>query len=44
MNFNSLQIRYAERYVFSLVDDFALAREMIADNPPVRTGLRPQAG
>jgi hypothetical protein len=41
VNFNFLQIRYAERYVFSATDDFALAREMIAANPDVRTGPRP---
>lgn len=40
VNFNSLQICYAERYVFSCVDDFALAREMIASHPDVRTGPR----
>jgi hypothetical protein len=41
-NFNSLQIRYAERYVFSSVDDFALARDMIAAHPETRTGPRIQ--
>lgn len=40
VNFNSLQICYAERYVFSCVDDFALAREMIASHPDIRTGPR----
>jgi hypothetical protein len=40
LNFNSLQILYAERYVFSNVDDFALAREMIASHPDARSGPR----
>lgn len=40
VNFNSLQIRYAERYVFSCGDDFSLARKMIEDNPAVRMGPR----
>lgn len=39
-NFNSLQIRYAERYVFSSLDDFSLARDMIATHPETRTGPR----
>jgi len=41
-NFNSLQIRYSERYVFSSVDDFTLARDMIATHPETRTGPRLQ--
>ncbi len=41
LNFNSLQIRYAERYVFSSVDDFRLAREMVED-PEMRIGPRPR--
>jgi hypothetical protein len=43
-NFNSLQIRYAERYVFSSVDDFKLARDMIATHPETKTGPRLQRG
>jgi hypothetical protein len=42
VNFNSLQILYAERYVFSNMDDFSLVREMIADNANVRCGPRIQ--
>lgn len=42
VNFNSLQILYAERYVFSNNDDFSLAREMIANNANVRCGPRIQ--
>ena len=41
VNFNSLQIRYAERYVFSPNDDFGLARQMIAAHPELRIGPRP---
>jgi len=39
---NSLQVWNAERYVYSGVDDFALARQMIANNPSLRKGPRPQ--
>ena len=41
---NSLQVWNAERYVYSGVDDFALARKMVANNPRLRTGPRPQVG
>jgi hypothetical protein len=37
---NSLQVSYAERFVFSRNDDFSLAMEMIAATPEVRTGPR----
>lgn len=40
--FNSLQILYAERYVFSNTDNFSLARKMIASNDNVRCGPRYQ--
>jgi len=40
MNVNSLQIAYAERQVFSSVDDFALVREMVLSNPSLRVGPR----
>jgi hypothetical protein len=40
LNFNSLQIFYAERYVFSSIDDFTLVREMIQKYPEIRTGPR----
>lgn len=42
LNFNSLQIRFAERYVFSSVGDFALARKMVSDSEEIRTGPRPR--
>ncbi|HWO40339.1 MAG TPA: DUF4238 domain-containing protein [Candidatus Eisenbacteria bacterium] len=35
---NSLQVWNAERYVYSGVNNFTLAREMIAKNPHLRTG------
>ena len=37
---NSLQIAYAERFVYAGADDFDLVREMIAANPSFRTGLK----
>lgn len=40
MNFNSLQIAHAERFVFSSVDEFSLAKRMLADNPTFRIGMR----
>jgi Protein of unknown function (DUF4238) len=40
LNFNSLQVRYAERYVFSCTDNFVLAREMIERHPDGRFGPR----
>lgn len=40
-NFNSLQVLRSERYVFSMVNDFTLARDMINDNPKIRNGPRP---
>lgn len=39
-NFNSLQVRYAERFVFSCVSDFALPQEMINSHPTLRRGVR----
>lgn len=41
---NALQIRYAERFVFSTSEDFSLAEEMIADDPRVRRGPRSEVG
>lgn len=40
MNFNSIQIVYAERYVFASSDDFALAKDMLRKNPELRAGPR----
>ena len=39
-NFNSLQVRYAERFVFSSNPDFSLAHEMVNSHPALRTGMR----
>jgi hypothetical protein len=39
-NFNSLQIAWSERFVFSCEEDFSLARQMIAKNPRLRWGPR----
>jgi hypothetical protein len=40
MHFNAQQIRLAERWVFSPDGNFDLVRQMIANNPNVRTGPR----
>ena len=37
---NSLQIRAAERFVFSCHGDFSLAKEMVSDHPHMRVGER----
>jgi hypothetical protein len=37
---NSLQLGYAERFVYSSVDDFEDAREILAGNPKLKTGPR----
>jgi hypothetical protein len=39
-NFNSLQISYSERYVFSSTDDFHLAKDMLKSHPELRRGPR----
>lgn len=39
-NFNSLQIAHSERYVFSRVDDFRLATDMLRSNPKLKRGPR----
>lgn len=39
-NFNSLQVRHAERFVFSCSSDFALPQEMVNAHPAMRTGMR----
>lgn len=43
-NFNSLQVRFAERHVFSSRDDFELPKRMISDIPAIRKGPRPSMG
>jgi hypothetical protein len=40
LNHNSLQVRQAERYVFSSQPDFELVESMIADHPRFRKGPR----
>lgn len=39
---NSLQVRYAERFVMSRDGEFHIVRRMIADNPAFRQGMRPR--
>lgn len=41
LNHNSLQVRQAERYVFSSLPDFSLVEDMIANEPRYRVGPRP---
>jgi hypothetical protein len=41
-NFNSLQISRSERYIFSSVDDFHLAKEMLSSYPDLKRGPRIQ--
>jgi hypothetical protein len=40
INFNSLQIEHAERYVFSSNNDFSLAQKMLSDSPTYSRGTR----
>lgn len=40
LNLNSIQVRHAERFVFSSTDDFSLVIRMIADNERYRKGPR----
>jgi hypothetical protein len=42
LNHNSLQVRHAERYVFSSQPDFELVESMIADDARFRVGPRPE--
>jgi len=39
-NFNSLQVIWSERYIFSSVNDFHLAKTMLADHPHLKQGPR----
>jgi hypothetical protein len=39
-NLNSLQVTWSERYIFSTVDNFELARSMLEVNPRLRKGPR----
>ena len=42
LNQNSLQVRQAERYVYSSPRDFSLVEQMIANQPGYRKGPRPR--
>jgi hypothetical protein len=42
LNHNSLQVRYAERYLFSSQPDFELVESMIAGDERFRVGPRPE--
>jgi hypothetical protein len=42
LNQNSLQVRQAERYVYSSQPDFTLVEDMISNQPGYRTGPRPR--
>jgi hypothetical protein len=42
LNQNSLQVRQAERYVYSSLPDFSLVEDMIANQPGYRKGPRPR--
>ena len=42
LNQNSLQVRQAERYVYSSFPDFSLVEDMIANQPGYRKGPRPR--
>lgn len=44
ISMNAAQVRYAERFVYSRVDDFDLVRKMLSDDPRYRTGPRMQVG
>jgi len=39
-NFNSLQVIWSERYIFSTVNDFQLAEAMLTDHPDLKRGPR----
>lgn len=43
-NFNSLQVAWSERYVFSFAATFDLARRMLTDRPGFKTGPRMRSG
>lgn len=39
-NFNSLQVIWSERYIFSTVNDFQLAESMLTEHPSLKKGPR----
>lgn len=42
VNFNALQVLYAEQYLFSSKDEFDLAQKIISDHQEIQTGPRPK--
>lgn len=44
INHNSLQVKYASRFVFSSTEDFSLAEEMISKHPNLKEGPKVQVG
>ena len=40
--YNHLQVKWAHRHLIGPIDDFALAKKMISDNPKYRKGLMPK--
>ena len=42
-NFNSLQVIWSERYIFSTTNDFQLAEAMLAEHPSLKNGPRSTA-
>lgn len=40
-NFNSLQVIWSERYIFSTANDFQLAEAMLSEHPNLKKGPRP---
>jgi len=43
-NHNSLQVKYASRFVFSSTEDFSLAEEMISKHPNLKEGPKVKVG
>lgn len=41
-NFNSLQVIWSERYIFSSINDFTLAESMLEEHPKLKKGKRPK--
>lgn len=44
INHNSLQVKYASRFVFSSTDDFSLVEEMISKHPSLKEGPKVKIG
>ena len=43
-NHNSLQVKYASRFIFSSTEDFSLAEEMISKHPNLKEGPKVKVG